>query len=56
MLEAERAELDIDDDPEMRVENKFGVQTIAAKRAKALLWAHMLRHDLEDKEMQRGES
>jgi translocation protein SEC63 len=55
-LEAERTELDIEDDPEMRAESKFGVQTAVAKRAKALLWAHMLRHDLKDQAMQKGES
>lgn len=53
-LDAEREALAIEDDPEMRTENKIGVQTAAAKRARALLWAHMLRHDLQDQEMQKG--
>lgn len=55
-LDAKRQEMDVDEDPSMKNESRMGVHTAAAKRARALLWAHMLRHDLADKELQDGES
>ena len=54
-LDSEREALEIDDDPEMRNESKYVVQSATAKRAKALLWAHMLRHDVQDLSMRKGE-
>lgn len=54
-LDALRTELDVDEDVVMRKENKIGVHTAAARRAQALLWSHMLRYDLKDKELRDGE-
>lgn len=54
-LDAQRETVDMDEDPTMKAESRMGVHTAAAKRARVLLWAHMLRHDLGDKELVDGE-
>ena len=54
VLETKREEMLVLDDPNMRKDNQVGVNTAVAKRARALLWAHLLRLDLEDKELEAG--
>ena len=56
VLEARREKMLVLEDANMRKENQVGVNTAAAKRARALLWAHLLRLDLEDKELEAGMS
>lgn len=45
-LDAKRADLLIDENPTMKKESRVIVTTAAARRARALIWAHLLRHDL----------
>jgi translocation protein SEC63 len=54
-LDTKREALGIDEDPVMKKESRVGVTSAASKRARALLWAHLLRVDLP-KELQDGES
>lgn len=54
-LDAKRDAVDMDEDPTMKAESRMGVHTAAARRARVLLWAHMLRHDLADPELAQGE-
>lgn len=46
VLDEKRSALIIDEDPLMRPDSRVLVKTAAARRARALLWAHMLRVDL----------
>lgn len=41
----------IEEDPLMKVTSRVGVTSGADRRARALIWAHLLRIDLEDSEM-----
>lgn len=54
-VEQRRVELDIADSAVMRKESKVEVSTAVARRAKALLWAHLLRIKL-DPEWENGPS
>lgn len=45
-LDTKRADLLIDENPSMKKESRVIVTTAAARRARALLWAHLLRYDL----------
>ncbi len=38
----------------MKRESRIGVTTAMGKRARALIWAHLLRVELNDKELQSG--
>ena len=53
-IEAKKAEWELEDSVVMRKESKVGVTSAAARRARALLWTHLLRMDLEDEEMRQG--
>lgn len=55
-LEEKKVELDMEEDPVMKKDSRIGVQNASAKRARALIWAHMLRHELVDKELRDGQS
>nr|XP_018264892.1 translocation protein SEC63 [Kwoniella dejecticola CBS 10117]OBR87050.1 translocation protein SEC63 [Kwoniella dejecticola CBS 10117] len=48
VIDARKAEIGLEENPLMRRENKVNVTTAVAKRARALLWAHLLRIDLND--------
>ncbi|WVW80319.1 hypothetical protein I302_102298 [Kwoniella bestiolae CBS 10118] len=48
ILDERKAEMGIEESPLMKKENKVNVTTAVAKRARALLWAHLLRIDLND--------
>ena len=54
VIEARREELGVDENVMMKQENRIEVKTAPARRARALLWAHLLRMDLEDAEMKSG--
>ena len=54
-LDIKRAEIGIEVDPIMRQDSSVNVTTATARRARALLWAHLMRMDLEDKELREGE-
>jgi len=54
VIEARREELGVDENVMMKQENRVEVKTAPARRARALLWAHLLRMDLEDAEMKSG--
>lgn len=45
-LDKKRADLLIDENPTMKKDSRVVVTTAAARRARALLWAHLLREDL----------
>ncbi|CAK9782099.1 hypothetical protein CC85DRAFT_289163 [Cutaneotrichosporon oleaginosum] len=45
-LDAKRADLLINENPMMKKDSRVIVTTATARRARALLWAHLLRHDL----------
>ncbi|BEJ18115.1 hypothetical protein CspHIS471_0703920 [Cutaneotrichosporon sp. HIS471] len=45
-LDTQRADLLIDESPTMKKESRVIVTTAAARRARALIWAHLLRYDL----------
>lgn len=45
-LDTKRADLLIDESPTMKKDSRVIVTTAAARRARALLWAHLLRHNL----------
>ena len=51
VLEAKREEQGVEEDPIMKKESQIGVSTAAGKRARALIWAHILRHDLDNEEL-----
>ena len=53
-LDAKREDMVVVDDPRMKKENRVVVSTAVARRARALLWAHLLRFDLKDKELESG--
>jgi len=55
-LERKREEWGVEESVMMRKESRIGVGSAVAKRARALLWAHFLRVDLQDKELESGES
>lgn len=44
----------IEEDPLMNVTSRVGVTSGADRRARALIWAHLLRIDLDDAEMRNG--
>jgi len=46
-LDKKRAELCVDESPTMRAESRASVTTAVARRVRALLWAHLLRFELE---------
>ncbi|WRT65860.1 uncharacterized protein IL334_002811 [Kwoniella shivajii] len=52
VVEAKKAEIGIEEHPLMRKENRVQVTTAVAKRARALLWAHLLRIGLNDHELE----
>ena len=54
VIEARREELGVDENVMMKQENRIEVKTAPARRARALLWAHLLRMELEDAEMKSG--
>jgi len=56
VIEARREELGVDENVMMKQENRVEVKTAPVRRARALLWAHLLRMDLEDAEMKSGMS
>lgn len=45
----------IEEDPLMKVTSRVGVTSGADRRARALIWAHLLRIDLDDAEMRNGQ-
>lgn len=47
-LDEKRSSLIIEEDPLIRKESRVVVTTAAARRARALLWAHLLRVDIAD--------
>jgi translocation protein SEC63 len=53
-LEKEKENLGIEESPLMRKESKVAVSTAAARRARALLWAHLLHFEV-DAEAKKGE-
>ncbi|KAL7423633.1 secretory subunit [Cryptotrichosporon argae] len=46
-LDARRAELGIDESPTIRPESRVVLTHVVARQARALLWAHLLRFDLD---------
>lgn len=56
VVEARMEELGIEGNVMMKQEHRVEVKTVPGRRAKALLWAHLLRIKLEDQEMKSGES
>lgn len=55
VVDAKKVELDITEDVMMKQEHRVEVKTAPARRARALLWSHLLRLDLEDAEFKSGE-
>ncbi|ORY28616.1 Sec63 Brl domain-domain-containing protein [Naematelia encephala] len=51
-VERRRIEFGVEESPIMKKDSRVTVTTAVARRAKALLWAHMLRIDLDDAEFQ----
>lgn len=56
VFDARKEELAISEDVLMKNEHRVEVKTAPARRARALLWCHLLRIELEDAEMKSGES
>nr|XP_019011920.1 translocation protein SEC63 [Kwoniella pini CBS 10737]OCF50701.1 translocation protein SEC63 [Kwoniella pini CBS 10737] len=52
VIEARKAEIGLEENALMRRENRINVTTAVAKRARALLWAHLLRIDLNDHQLE----
>lgn len=53
-LNARREQWGVEEGVMMRKESRIGVENAVAKRARALIWAHLLRVELDDKELQSG--
>ncbi|ORX34164.1 Sec63 Brl domain-domain-containing protein [Kockovaella imperatae] len=51
-LETKREDTFVFEDPNMRKENRVAPTTAVSRRASALLWAHLLRHDLKDTDLE----
>ncbi|KAK8865735.1 hypothetical protein IAR55_000881 [Kwoniella newhampshirensis] len=51
VLEEKKLEIGIEESPLMKQESKVIITSAVARRARALLWAHLLRVDLDDAEM-----
>lgn len=54
-LEKRREELGVDDSPLMRKDSQVLTSTAVSRRARALLWAHLLRVDIEEADLKSGE-
>ncbi|WWD05556.1 hypothetical protein V865_003636 [Kwoniella europaea PYCC6329] len=52
ILDQRKIEIGIEENPLMKKENRVVVTTAVAKRARALLWAHLLRIDLNDHQLE----
>ncbi|OCF32886.1 translocation protein SEC63 [Kwoniella heveanensis BCC8398] len=52
VLDARKAEVGVEESPIMKKESRVNVTSAVAKRARALLWAHLLRVDLNDPELE----
>ncbi|WVR05699.1 hypothetical protein IAU60_002723 [Kwoniella sp. DSM 27419] len=52
VLDGRKAEVGVEEHPLMRDEHRVQVTSAAAKRARALLWAHLLRINLNDPELE----
>ncbi|KAK6907520.1 hypothetical protein I203_101515 [Kwoniella mangroviensis CBS 8507] len=52
ILDQRKIEMGIEENPLMKKENRVVVTTAVAKRARALLWAHLLRIDLNDHQLE----
>ncbi|WVQ85273.1 hypothetical protein IAT38_007438 [Cryptococcus sp. DSM 104549] len=50
VLDEKKAEFGVEEDPLMKKESRVQVTTAAARRARALIWAHLLRVELADAE------
>ena len=55
-LDRRREDWSVEESIMMRKESRIGVGNVVAKRVRALLWAHLLRVDLKDKELAIGMS
>lgn len=56
VIEMRKQELGVAESPTIRQESKVAVGSGPARRARALLWAHVLQVELDDAEMRSGES
>ena len=54
-IDAKKEELGVEENPIMRKESKVGVTSAVARRVRALLWSHLLRMDLPEKELRDGQ-
>ncbi|WWC88015.1 uncharacterized protein L201_002918 [Kwoniella dendrophila CBS 6074] len=52
VIEQRRSEIGLEESPLMKKENKVIITTAVAKRTRALLWAHLLRIDLNDHQLE----
>lgn len=55
IVEAKKEELAISEDVMMKQAHRVEVKTAPGRRARALLWCHLLRIDLDDAELKSGE-
>ena len=55
-LDCRREDWNVEENIMMRKESRIGVGNAVAKRVRALFWAHLLRVDLQDKELVTGMS
>ncbi len=53
-LDQRREQWGVEESVSMKRESRIGVTTAMGKRARALIWAHLLRVELNDKELQSG--
>lgn len=56
VVDARKEELAVLEDVSMKQEHRVEVKTAPARRARALIWCHLLRIELDDAEMKSGES
>ncbi|OCF45263.1 translocation protein SEC63 [Kwoniella heveanensis CBS 569] len=52
VLDVRKAEVGVEESPIMKKESRVNVTSAVAKRARALLWAHLLRVDMNDPELE----
>lgn len=55
IVDAKKEELAISEDVMMKQDHRVEVKTAPGRRARALLWCHLLRIDLDDAELKTGE-
>lgn len=55
IIEARKEELAITEDAMMKADHRVEIKTAPARRARAILWCHLLRIDMDDAELKSGE-